>query len=265
MTHHPKERARLPEQARFPLAERRYRCSVLQRGRPPRGVRQHDERAPGNRNGWRARRAGRSAARPPGQTRDPPALGRPDRIGPRAGDGRHLHRLQLSRLLLQEAPQGVRGQVRRRRAVHAVRQHQFGALAARLWRRGAGRDGDHARHARHRRRRQADQAAQPRLHPEPAEEHLAPARRPLLRRRVALHRALHLLRDRHRVADGPCHGGHRRNDAAVGHLLGVPGVQGQGGAALREPGDDRHGASAQGPSRTSTPRTPRSSTRPWQT
>src|SRR6476469_8626746 len=42
------------------------------------------------------------------------------------------------------------------------------------------------------------------------------------------------------------HSGHRRHGPAVGHLLGVPGVQGQGGAPLREPGDDRHGAPAQG-------------------
>ena len=53
--------------------------------------------------------------------------------------------------------------------------------------------------------------------------------------------------------------------AAVGHLLAVAGVQGQGGAPFGEPGDDRHGAPAQGASRTSTPRTPRSSTRRWPT
>ena len=235
MTHHPKERARLPEQARLPLAERRYRCSALGRGQPPRGVRQHDERAPGDRNGRRARRAGRSAARAPGQARDPPALGRPDRVGPRARDGRHVHRLQLSRLLLQEAPQGVRGQstastCSTRRSTTSIPGSSASPLAP--WQPDVMEmTPDNLDIGG---RRQADQAAQPRLHPEPAEEHLARARRPVLRRRLALHRAVHVLRDRHRVADGPCHRGHRRDAAAVGHLLAVGGVQGQGGAPLSE-------------------------------
>ena len=122
----------------------------------------------------------------------PPALGGPDRVRARARDRRHLHGLQLSGLPLQEAPQGVRREVRGRRPVHRLRQHHLRDQAPRLRRGAARRHGDDARQPRPGGRRQADQAAQPRLHPEPAEERLARARRPLLRRWLALHRAVHL-------------------------------------------------------------------------
>src|SRR5215211_4893641 len=102
-----------------------------------------------------------------------------------------------------------------------VQYTPFDNINSGLRRRHTRRYGDHAGHARYRRCRRADQAAQPRLHPESREEHLAAARRPVLRRRVALHRSLHLLRHRHRMADGQGHGGHRRHGPAMGHLLGV--------------------------------------------
>ena len=52
------------------------------------------------------------------------------------------------------------------------------------------------------RRGQAAAAAQPRLHPQPEEERLADARRPLLRQKISLHRPLRDLQHGHRMADG---------------------------------------------------------------
>ena len=142
--------------------------------------------------------------------------------------------------------------------VHAVRQRQLRTPAACLRSGHARRDGDHAGHARYRRCRQADQAAQPRLHPEPQEEHLAAARRPVLRRRVALHRSLHRLRHRHRMADGQGQRGHRRHEPAVGHLLGVSGVQAARWRSSPRTGRRSAWRSCARGSRTSTPRIPRS-------
>ena len=246
MTHHPKERPNSLSRRGFLLRSAGAAAAFSGAGPLLAACGNTTSVTQEHQHGRRTRRAGRPAAREARQARDPAALGGSHRVGARAGDRRDVHRLQLSRLPLQEGPHGLRGQVRRRSPVHAVRQRQLRTPAACLRSGHARRDGDHAGHARYRRRRQADQAAQPRLHPEPQEEHLAAARRPVLRRRVALHRSLHRLRHRHRMADGRDQRGHRRHGPAVGHLLGVSGVQGQGGAPLREPGDDRHGAPAQG-------------------
>ena len=227
----PEGTARLPEQARLPRARRRNRLRDIGSGEPPRRMLELDVRRPGDEHDRRAPRPGRASARAARQARHAPALGGPDRVRARARDGRHLHGLQLSGLPLQEAPQGVRREVRGRGPVHRLRQHHVRNQAPGFRRRAAGRHGDDARQPRPGGRRQADQAAQPRLHPEPAEEHLAGARRPLLRRWLALHRAVHALRDGHRVADGSCHRGHRLHGAAVGHLLAGGGVQGQDRAA----------------------------------
>ncbi len=115
---------------------------------------------------------------------------------------------------------GFRGQVQRRCPVHAVRQRQLRNPAACLRSGHARRDEYHAGRPRYRRCRQADQAAQPRLHPEPPEEHLAAAPQPVLRRRVALHRSLHRLRHRHRMADGQGQAGHRRHETSRGTSSG---------------------------------------------
>ena len=58
---------------------------------------------------------------------------------------------------------------------------------------------------------------------EPRSEHLAGARRPVLRPRLALHRALCRLVGRDRLAKRQDHGGHPGAGRALGHLLGVRG------------------------------------------
>ena len=119
--------------------------------------------------------------------------------------------------------------------------------------------------ARPRGGRKADQAAQPRLHPQPAEERLAGAREPVLRRRLTLHRALHDLCDRDRMAERQGRGRHRFDAAAVGHLLAGGGLQGQGRAPLRESRDDRQRAPPQGARRHQHRRPGARSTRRWPT
>ena len=67
---------------------------------------------------------------------------------------------------------------------------------------------------------------------QPREEHLARAAGPVLRPGRALHRALRRLARRHRLAQRQDRQGHRRHEGAVGHLLGVAALDGQG----RDPG-----------------------------
>ena len=258
MTHHPKERPNSLSRRNFLLTKRRCRRGLLRCRPPARRLRQHDERPREHRRGRRTRRAGRPAAREARQARDPAALGGSHRVGAPAGDRRDVHRLQLSLLPLQEGPHGFRGQVRRRRPVHAVRQRQLRTPAARLRSGHARRDEYHAGHARYRRCRQADQAAQPRLHPEPPEEHLAAARRPVLRRRVALHRSLHRLRHRHRMADGQGQAGHRRHETSRGTSSGsLRRTRARWRSSPRTGRRSAWRSCARG-SRTSTPRIPRS-------
>ena len=158
--------------------------------------------------------------------------------------------------------QGLRQEVRGHGEGHAVRRHHHRRHEAGIGDRVAGRDRDDARPAPPRRRGQAGEAAQSRLHPEP-EERLVRFQEPVLRRRVPLLRAVHGLQHRHRVPHRPRQGGHPQSEAQpLGHLLAGPGVQGQDRAALRGARDDRDGAPAQAGSRTSTPRTRSSSTRP---
>src|SRR4051794_2192958 len=74
------------------------------------------------------------------------------------------------------------------------------------------------------------QAAQPLLLPEPREEHLARAVRPLLRPWRALHGPVRRLDGRHRLAQRQGQGGRREHGRPLGHLLA--------GAALSRPGGD---------------------------
>ena len=115
-------------------------------------------------------------------------------------------------------------------------------------------------------RAEADQAAQPQLPAEPREEHLARAGRPVLRPRRALHGPVRRLDGRHRLAQRQGRRGRRRHGRAVGHLLGVAGVQGPGRHPRRPPRRAQHADAArrdaEGRSaRTSTPRTRRWSRR----
>ena len=176
-----------------------------------------------------------------------PLWTRPDRVRHGARDRRRVHRLQLSGLHLRQAAQGLRQEVRRHGQGRAVRRHQLRDRQARLRRHLAGRHRHDAGQPRPGGRRQADPADQPRLHPEPEEERVAVAAEPVLRRRLALRRALHDVLDRHRLAHRPRQGGHRGDGQPLGHPLGVAGVQGQGRRAQRAARDDRDGAPAQGP------------------
>ena len=110
----------------------------------------------------------------------------------------------------------------------------------------ARRHGDDPRSPRPGGRGAPHQAAQPGLHPQPPAEHLAGARGPVLRQGQPVHRPLHALCDRHPLAHRSRHRGHRRYEAALGHLLAGPGVLGQGLHADGGPGDHRGGPAAQG-------------------
>ncbi len=212
---------------------------------------------------WRlADRRGRHSARPSESPRDARALGGADRVGHAAGDRRHVHHLQLPGVHRPGGAQGLRQEVRGHGEGHAVRRHHHRRHEAGIGDRVAGRDRDDARPAPPRRRGQAGEAAQSRLHPEP-EERLVRFQEPVLRRRIPLLRAVHGVQHRHRVPHRPRQGGHPQPEAQpLGHLLAGPGVQGQDRAALRGARDDRDGAPAPRGSRTSTPRTRSSSTRP---
>ncbi len=71
-------------------------------------------------------------------------------------------------------------------------------------------------------------AAQPLVPAELREERLARAAGPVLRPRQQVHGAVRRLVGRDRVAQRQDHAGHRGDGRALGHLLGVPGLQGQG-------------------------------------
>ena len=87
-------------------------------------------------------------------------------------------------------------------------------------------------------------AAQPQLPAEPR-EHLAPARRSVLRQGIALHRPVRRVAGRDRLAKRQGERGHREHGRPVGHLLGVPGLQGQGRAPRRQAGRAQHADAAE--------------------
>ena len=70
--------------------------------------------------------------------------------------------------------------------------------------------------------RQLDPAAQLRADPEPAEERLARAARPVLRRRPALHGPVHRLHDRDRLAQRPARASTRPSSTSRGTRSGRP-------------------------------------------
>ena len=167
--------------------------------------------AAGGGSGAGGGRSARAAFRwrgPTSASRSPSRRQQADRVGPAARDRRHVQHLQLPGLhrpaLLKEFGKkyNVNG------PGHAVRRHQLRHRQARIGRRHAGRHRDDARQPRPGRRRQADPAAQPRLHPEPAEERLARLVSPFYDVGVAVRRALHRVQDRHRLAHRPGQGGH---------------------------------------------------------
>ncbi len=148
---------------------------------------------------------GSSARRPPARTaRQPGHLGdlrrQPaDRLRARAREG-PAQDLQLERLPLAEDHQGLRQGVRRRGPALDVRDHGRvdgedlvgrGRLRRVLPVPGA---------ARPHGAREAPPAAQPRLRPEPREEHLAGAPGPVLRQGLAVHGPVHDLHDRDRLS-----------------------------------------------------------------
>ena len=173
-------------------------------------------------------------------------LGGSDQVGLEAGDRRNVHRLQLSGLPVQEAPERVLREVRRHAAVHPVRQHRHRHSEAGRWDSAARRHGDDPDHL--------DQAVaghlikplnldyipnlQQNIWPELVD--------PFYDKGSAVHRPLHALCDRHPLAHRSRQRGHRRYEATLGHLLAGPGVLGQGLHADGGPGDHRGGPAAQG-------------------
>ena len=126
-----------------------------------------------------------------------------DRRRPDAGEGRDAAALQLRRLHRPGGDQGVREEVR------AVRREGH-RLDVQRHRRGDHQDPRRQGAVRHLLPElrpdqqdghgQADPAAQPHLHPE-HRQRVADLPEPLVRPGLALHRALHRLHDRHRLAD----------------------------------------------------------------
>ena len=103
---------------------------------------------------------------------------------------------------------------------------------------------------------EAGQAAEPRLHPEPAKNVWPSLVDPFYDKRLPLQRALHGLRDRHRLPHGLRQAGHPQPDAQpVGHLLAGAGLQGQDGAALARCARRSRWRCCAAATRTSTPRT----------
>ena len=121
------------------------------------------------------------------------------------GRGRHLQRLRRGD---RQAPVGRRRVRRHPRALGLEHRQPDGAAAP--------------------------AAAEPHVPAEPGREHLAAARRPVLRPRLALHGALRHLVGRHRLAERPDLGRHPGARRALGHLLGVRGVARQGRAPRRQ-------------------------------
>ena len=152
---------------------------------------------------------------------------------------------------------------RRRQAFEEKYNDQGPDLDVQRHRRGAHQDPRRQRRLRHllpelrpdqqAGHRQAGPAAQPQLHPE-HQQRLADVHQPLVRPGLALHRAVHHLHHRHRLADRPGARRHRRAANPYDVALG-PEVQGQDRDHRRLAHRDGDGAAASRASPTSTPPT----------
>ena len=151
-------------------------------------------RRPDRRRPGRRRRASRSRAATTRSTL-PAHRRRRSRLG-EARARRRAADLQLRRLPQPGGHQGVRQAGRRQRPRHDVRDARRGVLEAQHRRPRVRRHLLDARPALAARRAQAHPAAELRADPEPAEERLAGAAQPVLRRRPALHGPLRRLHDR---------------------------------------------------------------------
>ena len=180
----------------LPAARRARRPCPRRRSRPRRLLRHHRPRRPGP-----APRPRRPAAGPPEQPGQPPDLSRQPAHPLRSRTGvRPAPALQLGRIRQRGRPQVVRKEIRRRGPAEHLLDPRRSGRQARRRRRRLRRLRPHPAGDQPPRRGQADPAAEPELHPQPAQERLEVPAEPLVRRRLALHRPLHGLLHRDRLA-----------------------------------------------------------------